>query len=58
MKNNIPLCSQHTCPAIDACTRYLSHHVAGRDTSYFRPVFDGKKVPPCRYLQEWKDESR
>ena len=38
------LCSNHACPAIDACTRYLSHHVAGRDTSYFRPVFDGKNL--------------
>ena len=52
------LCSQHACPAIDACTRYLSHHVAGGIRHIFAPFLMAKKSPRVNTSQTWKDESR
>jgi hypothetical protein len=51
-KPPIALCIHHDCPAADCCAVYVSLNVAGPDTVYFKPMFDPKRVPPCKYFKE------
>lgn len=53
-KPQIALCIRHNCPAADVCATYISLNVATPNTAYFKPNFDPKRVPPCRYYKEDK----
>lgn len=53
-KPQLALCTNHDCPAIHSCAQYVAYNIAPRDPIYFRPAFNPKSVPPCRYYSEWK----
>ena len=56
MTSDITLCINHNCPAADSCDRYASHHIASKRQLYFRPVYDPKRVPPCKYYSKWREK--